>query len=704
MKLWISLLLLISNVYCYHIATGIADITGPVTQVMLMGYAALGQTGQGILQRLWSRAFIIFDEESESRIVFVNTDTQSMGDIVKKRVVEGLQAKYGPTIYTVHNVMISSTHSHSGMGGYLQYTLYELAALGWIEETVKPMVDGIIQSIVTAHENLQEGSLSLSHGELLNTNINRSPQSYLMNPIEERLLYKYDVDKNMSVLSFRNKVGEGLGFISWFPVHGVSVNNTNKLINGDNKGYAAYFAEKVMNDTKYSDSGHRFVAAFAQQNEGDVSPNTLGPFCTGTDISCDGTRNLKCPNGSSCVGRGPAWKKSDLESNRIIGENQAYKALELYNTYSDSIPVNGKIDYVQRYWDITKAVVTDKNGARVQLCYPAMGYAFAAGTTDGPALNGFYQNTTKGTFGWDLIKDILQKPSKEQRDCQAPKPILLDTGEIGALQPWQPKILDIQLFRIGNVYIYAVPSEFTTMSGRRLRTSIKTALIKHHLGDEDTVVIHSGPANGYASYCATFEEYQHQRYEGASTPYGPHTLDAYINAFDELVFMMANPNNHSIKSEELPDYTNQGFNLTPRYRSDQPHLFRSFGDVLKDVSSNYYSKQTLPSPFTVSAVFVAGNPRNDPMLGKTFLTVEKKIGNNEWEIIRTDNDYDTRFIWKYKHQLFGTSEATVEWHVPNDIEPGVYRLGYMGNSRLPFSNEIKPHKGYSGEFEISNLY
>lgn len=113
-------------------------------------------------------------------------------------------------------------------------------------------------------------------------------------------------------------------------------------------------------------------------------------------------------------------------------------------------------------------------------------------------MNGFYQNTTKGTFGWNLIKNIIQKPTESQKQCQSPKPILLDTGEIGTLHPWQPEILDIQLFRIGNVFIYAVPSEFTTMSGRRLRESIKNSLIQHQLGDHETVVIHSGPANGYA--------------------------------------------------------------------------------------------------------------------------------------------------------------------------------------------------------------
>jgi neutral ceramidase len=97
-----------------------------------------------------------------------------------------------------------------------------------------------------------------------------------------------------------------------------------------------------------------------------------------------------------------------------------------------------------------------------------------------------------------MIRNALKRPTHKQAMCQAPKPILLDTGEIKFLPPWQPRIVDIQLFRVGNIFIYAVPAEFTTMSGRRLKNAIKDALIKHKLGDVHSTVIHSGPANGYA--------------------------------------------------------------------------------------------------------------------------------------------------------------------------------------------------------------
>ena len=44
----------------------------------------------------------------------------------------------------------------------------------------------------------------------------------------------------------------------------------------------------------------------------------------------------------------------------------------------------------------------------------------------------------------------------------------------------------------------------------------------------DVHVVLAGLTNTYSSYVATFEEYGAQRYEGASTIFGPHTLDAYI--------------------------------------------------------------------------------------------------------------------------------------------------------------------------------
>lgn len=56
--------------------------------------------------------------------------------------------------------------------------------------------------------------------------------------------------------------------------------------------------------------------------------------------------------------------------------------------------------------------------------------------------------------------------------------------------------------------------------------------VQSEWGNVTTVI--AGLTNTYSSYVTTFEEYQEQRYEGASTIFGPHTLDAYIQVKHHL--------------------------------------------------------------------------------------------------------------------------------------------------------------------------
>lgn len=50
----------------------------------------------------------------------------------------------------------------------------------------------------------------------------------------------------------------------------------------------------------------------------------------------------------------------------------------------------------------------------------------------------------------------------------------------------------------------------------------------------DTHIVIAGLSSSYSHYITRYEEYQEQRYEGASTLYGPHTLAGYQQLFDDL--------------------------------------------------------------------------------------------------------------------------------------------------------------------------
>ncbi len=48
----------------------------------------------------------------------------------------------------------------------------------------------------------------------------------------------------------------------------------------------------------------------------------------------------------------------------------------------------------------------------------------------------------------------------------------LRTGEINLPYAWQPAVVEISVLRAGQLIILAVPGEFTTMAGRRLRAAV----------------------------------------------------------------------------------------------------------------------------------------------------------------------------------------------------------------------------------------
>jgi neutral ceramidase len=70
------------------------------------------------------------------------------------------------------------------------------------------------------------------------------------------------------------------------------------------------------------------------------------------------------------------------------------------------------------------------------------------------------------------------------------------------------------------------------MAGRRLRQAVQDIAVEKGIGNP--VITIAGLANSYTHYVTTFEEYAGQRYEAASTLYGPHTLSAYIQEFQRL--------------------------------------------------------------------------------------------------------------------------------------------------------------------------
>lgn len=389
------------------------------------------------------------------------------------------------------------------------------------------------------------------------------------------------------------------------------------------------------------------------------------------------------------------------ESCKIIGDKQFEKAKALMDEAVEA--VEGPIDYRHTFVDMSRLNVTLSNGDSVTLCSPAMGNSFASGTTDGPGMFNFVQGDTTPNPFWNKVSFHLSTPTDDEMKCQSPKPILVNTGDVERPYQWDPRIVPVQLFRVGNLFIINVPSEFTTMSGRRMRAAIKKVIEDANIiTDKNIYVTISGLSNTYSSYVTTNEEYQAQRYEAASTIFGPNTLSGYIQEFTKLASDMVK-NVPSAAGPPVPDLLDVQIQLMPEPHADRTPKGKRFGDAIIDANSSYNAGST------VSVTFQAANPRHNQKVQGSFLTVEKLQNDNTFSVVATDGDWNTKFFWlggkddKYDFGFSHLSTATLSWDIPTTAQ-GTYKICYHGDAKhkdtIIHKDTITPFTGCSTTFEV----
>ncbi|MCA9637062.1 MAG: neutral/alkaline non-lysosomal ceramidase N-terminal domain-containing protein, partial [Myxococcales bacterium] len=500
----------------YRVGAAIRDVTGPSAELVMMGYSMPEQKAEGISTRLWARAFAVEHPCSGGRIVFVSADLGQIFQSVHLAVIERLGAHYGDDRYTFDNVALSATHTHSGLGGFSHYTMFNLAVGGFDPDNFEVIVDGIVQAIIAADQDLDHGVIKIADGPLQDANWNRSPQAYAGNPAPERAAHEAemmrDTNTRMTVLRLERTAeggldGDPIGMIAWFSSHATSVSNQNRLVSGDHKGLASYLTERQFGADYTAPAP--FVAAFAQSDAGDVSPSevVIGEPKNTVVRPCDNDPDPAC---------------DDLANAVIHGTWQHERALELFEAAGERLagPVGGRMAFI----DMENVTVGPEFTGEDEhtTCKAAIGFSIAAGAEDGVAVAFIDEGIKYG----DLPKVTIVP---EDQACHEEKTILLPVGRMQPY-PWSPTILPAQVLRLGTLAILPAPFEVTTISGRRLRETVLEILG----GEGVTRAVVAGLSNGYSSYVSTREEYAAQHYEGAFTQFGPWTLAAWQQSFAEV--------------------------------------------------------------------------------------------------------------------------------------------------------------------------
>ena len=343
-----------------------------------------------------------------------------------------------------------------------------------------------------------------------------------------------------------------------------------------------------------------------------------------------------------------------------------------------------------RYWNFTLP-----NGTMAQTCPAALGYSFAAGTTDWPGAFDFTQNDSGAPSAspvWTVVRDLIKDPTPQQVACQRPKPVLLDVGELNDPYPWAPNIVDVMSLRVGQLLIVVSPSEVTTMSGRRWRDAVSQEAASFV---DDPLVVLGSPANTYAHYLATPEEYDVQRYEGASTLYGRNELDAYINlTLSNLHYLSPDATGTPDQGTLPPDNRDVALSFITPVVADNPPLGKSFGSVLTQPLVSY----SLGS--AVNVTFQGADPRNNLRLEGTFAAIEQDVNGN-WTQVRDDTDFFLVYTWRRTNTVLGYSEVDITWETYGNAVAGTYRAMYYGDSKSLLTGKVSAFVGTSKSFTLA---
>jgi neutral ceramidase len=639
----------------YRVGVGIADITGEAAEVGMLGYASPSQTTAGIASRQWARAFVVADS-ADNRVALVSTEIDFVTQAVQMEVLKRLKAKYGGA-YTDQNVVLTATHTHSGPGGFSEYTMWNLTTLGFEAPVFEAIVSGVVRAIDTAHADLAPGAVKYAEGTLTGANVNRSREAFDNNPAADRAKFPNAVDTRMTVLRFEQG-GRPVGLLDFFPTHGTSMTPGNHLISADNKGYASHVIEDHVHGVDWAHRGD-FVAAFAQTSAGDMSPNLR--------------------NGGA---QGPT--DDEFENTRIIGKLQADKAKELFDSATEEL--SGPIVARGRYVDFSNVQVAGAytpDGQAHRTCPGALGQNFTAGAEDGPGPP-IVEEGDLSTNPLLLFAGIVVNPTPpDVRACQAPKDVFLGSGSQNP--PWTPQIMPLQVLRIGQLAIATAPGEFTIVAGQRVRDAVAA-----ELAGVTTHQILAGFANAYAGYVTTPEEYDLQHYEGAATHFGRYTGPAYAQELAKVAAALrtgqATPS--AVQPPSLPQ---NRISIRPGVVLDTPPLGKSFGSVVTQPAASY------PRGADVQADFVTGHPNNNLRAEGTFVEVQRQDGGI-WTTVATDSEWQTRYRWK--REYLGVSTAQITWTVPVDAVPGTYRIVHHGDAKS-LTGTIKPFTGTSRTFTVT---
>ncbi len=227
--------------------TGKVDISPP-PGIPLAGYGArnipVKKYNQGVHDHIYARALIL--DDGQTRVGLVLADALLILDEIRLEMIEKVQD------LDLDLLILSATHTHSGMGGYVDVKIMEIAVLGPYDPQARDIfMNGIEKALRQAAADMQPAKLGSTIADAPLVTSNRRHKGAVTDP-------------DMGVIRIDDLAGEPLAFILNFAIHPTLMPPSNLLISGDVTG---------RTETTIEERYPNAVAMFYNSGMGDQQPD-----------------------------------------------------------------------------------------------------------------------------------------------------------------------------------------------------------------------------------------------------------------------------------------------------------------------------------------------------------------------------------------------------------------------------------------------
>jgi neutral ceramidase len=453
------------------------------------GHSKNAQDGDGFRTRLKAR--VIHLRAGTTSVALIAADIHAGSAVVHRLVASAVQAD---TDIPLAGLFLGATHTHAAPGQYHGCDFYNRWASnrpGFDPAYTQYLVDRLSSAVREAHATRRPARTASGRTEVWGVTRNRSLSAHVRNGtvLDKRLeaQRKYRaVNPWLRVLRVDAQAPDGgyapLAGLAIYSIHGTGISRHDPSYNADVWAYiTGQFRHRVESDANGS-----VVIGAVEGSHGDMTPAVRAGMLVFPEAERIG---------------------------RAIGESAA----DLYSRLEQSL--SGDVELAAGFREID--LDTRPRIAGITLPDPAVGVAKLAGASE---------NNSPVVDRIPPFKAGYPKPSFLAGREQGAKWVFAGAALQKRINPVStfPRVLPLQILRIGPLAVLALPFEVTVEAGRRLEESTADALG----GDTDVVV--SSVANDYWDYLTTPEEYQQQCYEGASTLYGPRSHQFVAAAVADL--------------------------------------------------------------------------------------------------------------------------------------------------------------------------